>query len=192
VLDEEMAPGRPFVAVSWHQDILFTLDFFRRRSIVVMVSRSKDGELVADTLHRLGYRTVRGSSSAGGREALHELVDRLRAGSGTAIIADGPRGPAGVSKIGCVVAARETGAPILPISASVEPCVRLRNWDRTAIALPFSRVVLGFGDPIRVPMDATREDCERWRDVVDERMKALEATCRRASRASGTTAGPGA
>src|SRR5205814_4206297 len=73
----------PFIGVLWHKDFLFALDFFRRRKIVVMVSRSKDGELVARALHRLGYRTVRGSSSAGGREALSELTDLVRSGWGS-------------------------------------------------------------------------------------------------------------
>src|SRR5579863_3010443 len=80
-----------FVGVVWHKDLLFALDYFRRRKIVVMVSRSRDGELVARALERMGYRTVRGSSSAGGQEALAELTTLVRNGWGSAIIADGPR-----------------------------------------------------------------------------------------------------
>src|SRR6185295_4715210 len=96
-------------------------DYFRGRKIVVMVSRSKDGELVARALHRLGYRTARGSSSKGGREALAELTDLVREGWGAAIVADGPRGPARKAKIGCVLAARGTGAPVLPWCCHAEP-----------------------------------------------------------------------
>src|SRR5215510_12732359 len=93
-----------FVGVVWHKNFLFALDFFRRRKIVVMVSQSKDGELVARALHRLGYRTVRGSSSTGGAEALQGLTRMLRDGWAAAVIADGPRGPARVSKLGPVIA----------------------------------------------------------------------------------------
>jgi hypothetical protein len=167
-----------FIGVVWHKDFLFALDFFRRRKIVVMVSRSKDGELVARALHRLGYKTVRGSSSAGGREALAELSDLVRSGWGSAIIADGPRGPARKAKIGCVLAGRSTGAPLIPWGCHAEPHLAARNWDRTMIPKPFARITVAFGKPIYVPAGADRDECEAIRDRVDERMAELEAQCR--------------
>jgi len=167
-----------FIGVVWHKDFLFALDFFRRRKIVVMVSRSKDGELVARALHRLGYRTVRGSSSAGGREALGELTDLVRAGWGSAIIADGPRGPARKSKIGCVLAGRNSGAPLIPWGCHAAPNITLRNWDRTMIPKPFARITVAFGPPLYVPPHATRTECESLRDQVDLKMADLEAKCR--------------
>jgi hypothetical protein len=184
VFEEYILADRPFVGVLWHKDFLLALDYFRGRHIVVMVSRSKDGELVARTLHRLGYRTVRGSSSAGGKEALGELTDLVRAGWGSAIIADGPRGPARTAKIGCVVAARDSGKPLILVGCDVTPCWRLRNWDQTIIPRPFGRISLAFGDPVRVPPQATREECERIRQSVDARMAELEATCRHSLAAS--------
>jgi len=168
-----------FVGVLWHKDFLFALDFFRRRKIVVMVSQSKDGELVARALHRLGYRTVRGSSSRGGREALAELTDLVRKGWGSAIIADGPRGPARQAKIGCVLAGRNSGAPLLPWGCHAEPNITAKNWDRTMIPKPFARITVAFGDPIYVPAGADREQCEKIRDLVDVRMAEQEALCRR-------------
>lgn len=166
-----------FVGVVWHKDFLFALDFFRRRKIVVMVSRSKDGELVARSLHRLGYKTVRGSSSAGGREALSELTDLVRAGWGSAIIADGPRGPARQAKIGCVLAGRNSGAPLIPWGCHAAPNITLKNWDRTMIPKPFAKITVAFGDPIYIPNEADKEECLRIRDVVDKRMAELEAEC---------------
>jgi lysophospholipid acyltransferase (LPLAT)-like uncharacterized protein len=166
-----------FVGVVWHKDFLFALDFFRRRKIVVMVSRSKDGELVARSLHRLGYKTVRGSSSAGGREALSELTDLVRAGWGSAIIADGPRGPAREAKIGCVLAGRNSGAPLIPWGCHASPSITLRNWDRTMIPKPFAKITVAFGDPIYVPDDAGREECLKIRESVDRKMAALEQEC---------------
>jgi lysophospholipid acyltransferase (LPLAT)-like uncharacterized protein len=167
-----------FVGVVWHKDFLFALDFFRRRKIVVMVSRSKDGELVARALHRMGYRTVRGSSSAGGREALAELTDLVRAGWGSAIIADGPRGPARQSKIGPVLAARGSGAPLLTWGCHAHPHLTARNWDRTMIPKPFARITVAFGKPLYVPAGASRAECEALRDEVDRRMAELESRCR--------------
>ena len=52
-VSEFLERDKPFIGVVWHKDLLFALDFFRRRKkIVVMVSRSKDGEIVARALQR--------------------------------------------------------------------------------------------------------------------------------------------
>jgi lysophospholipid acyltransferase (LPLAT)-like uncharacterized protein len=179
VKEQYVDGDKPFIGVVWHKDLLFALDFWRRRKkIVVMVSRSKDGELVARALHRMGYRTVRGSSSAGGREALGELTALVRQGWGAAIIADGPRGPARVSKIGPVLAARNSGAPLLMWGVHAEPSLTLRNWDRTMIPKPFATIWLAYGGPIYVPPGADRETCEEIRGRVDLKMAELEAICR--------------
>jgi lysophospholipid acyltransferase (LPLAT)-like uncharacterized protein len=176
---EYLDHDKPFIGVVWHKDILFALDFFRRRKkIVVMVSRSKDGEIVARALERMGYRTVRGSSSAGGREALSELTDLLRQGWGAAIIADGPRGPARQAKIGCVLASRNSGVPILMWGVHASPSFNLKNWDQTMIPKPFAKIYLSYGGPIHVPAHATREVCEEIRAQVDVKMAELEAICR--------------
>jgi len=178
-VSEFLEQDKPFIGVVWHKDLLFALDFFRRRKkIVVMVSRSKDGEIVARVLHRMGYRTVRGSSSAGGREALAEFSELLRQGWGAAIIADGPRGPARQAKIGCVLAARASGAPMLLWGVHANPSITLRNWDQTMIPKPFATVHLSYGGPIYVPSHATRETCEEIREKVDVEMARLEAICR--------------
>jgi lysophospholipid acyltransferase (LPLAT)-like uncharacterized protein len=174
--------GKGFIGVCWHKDFLFALDYFRRRKIVVMVSRSKDGELVARALHRLGYRTVRGSSSAGGREALAELTDLVREGWGSAIIADGPRGPARRAKIGCVLAARSTGAPIISFGCHADPNIMARSWDRTMIPKPFAQITVAFGKPIYVPPGADRAECESIRDQVDARLAEVQSLCRERSR----------
>jgi lysophospholipid acyltransferase (LPLAT)-like uncharacterized protein len=178
VMEKYLDGSDGFVGVLWHKDFLFALDFFRRHKIVVMVSRSKDGELVARALHRLGYRTVRGSSSRGGREALAELNDLIRKGWGSAIIADGPRGPARQAKIGCVLAARNSGAPMIPVCCHAEPNITAKNWDGTLIPKPFARITVSFGEPIYVPAGADREKCEEMREIVDRRMAEEEAKCR--------------
>jgi lysophospholipid acyltransferase (LPLAT)-like uncharacterized protein len=179
IIYDYVIPNRPYVAVVWHKDILFVLNFFRGRKIAVMVSRSKDGELVARTLERVGYKTTRGSSSSGGGRALSEMIDLVQKGWAACFIADGPRGPARQAKLGCVYAARDLGLPILTFGCDIRPCHRLRNWDQTILPSPFARVVVAYGEPIYVPPSASREECERVRQSVDQRMAELEAACTR-------------
>ena len=121
---------------------------------------------------------MRGSSSRGGPQALAELTDLVRSGWGSAIVADGPRGPAQQAKIGCVLAARNSGTPLIPWACHAEPNMRAKNWDRTMIPKPFARITVAFGDPIFVPAGADRKTCESMRDLVDRRMAEQEAKCR--------------
>src|SRR5262249_42849581 len=86
-----------------HDRILLATYFWRRRGIVVMTSRSFDGEYIARFIQRFGYGAARGSSSRGATGAVVEMVRLMRAGLPTAFTIDGPRGPRYVAKMGAVL-----------------------------------------------------------------------------------------
>ena len=158
----------------WHQDALISGWWFRDLGITIPVSRSADGDIVTPIVVALGYvEPPRGSSSRGGAAALRGLVRHIKNGATAAILVDGPRGPARQSKIGIVSLSRLTGTAITPVAFSASPAVRFRSWDRTVLPLPFARVVARFGEPIRVPVDASPEMEEVFRAEVDARFNAL-------------------
>ncbi|HLB15601.1 MAG TPA: lysophospholipid acyltransferase family protein [Burkholderiales bacterium] len=167
--------GEPFIGVVWHEHLIFLANVFRGTGFTVLVSRSRDGEIGTRIAHRLGLRTVRGSSSRGGEEALGEIVDLARGGTSIGFIADGPRGPRRELKLGAIIAAKLSGRPIVPITCAMRRAVRLNSWDRMQIPLPFTRIVGNSGDPIHVPADASRAECERIRREVQEEMLKVEA-----------------
>jgi lysophospholipid acyltransferase (LPLAT)-like uncharacterized protein len=171
---EQARGGEPFIGVVWHEDLIFLADVFRGTGFTVLISRSRDGEIGARIAHGLGLRTVRGSSSRGGEEALGAIVDLARGGASVGFIADGPRGPRREMKLGAVLAAKLSGRPIVPIACSMRRAIRLNSWDRMRIPLPFTRIVGRAGDPIHVPADASRAECERIRREVQEEMLKLE------------------
>jgi lysophospholipid acyltransferase (LPLAT)-like uncharacterized protein len=171
---EQARGGEPFIGVIWHEDLVFLANVFRGTGFTILVSRSRDGELGARIAHRLGLRTVRGSSSRGGEEALGEIVDLARGGASVAFIADGPRGPRREMKMGAVVAAKLSGRPIVPITCAMRHAIRLNSWDRMRIPVPFTRIVGCAGDPIHVAPDASRAECERIRQRVQEEMLKVE------------------
>jgi len=171
---EQARGGEPFIGVVWHEDLIFLANVFRGTGFTVLISRSRDGELGARIAHRLGLRTVRGSSSRGGEEALGAIVELARGGASVGFIADGPRGPRRELKLGAVMAAKLSGRPIVPIACSMRRAIRLNSWDRMRIPLPFTRIVGRGGDPIHVPADASRAECERIRQQVQEEMLKLE------------------
>lgn len=171
---ERALRGEAFIGVLWHHDLVFFGDFLRGTRFTILASRSRDGEIGARIAHHLGLRTVRGSSSRGADEALAELIEVARRGESVGFVADGPRGPARVAKIGPIIAAKFSGRPILPIACAIRGGLRGRSWDRMRVPL-FASIVARAGDPITVPHDATRSDCEHIRQRLEDELVRTEA-----------------
>lgn len=149
-LEALRAAKRPFVFVLWHSRILPLLYHHRDESIVLLISRHRDGGHLADLAESWGYRFVRGSSQRGGEIGLLGVVRNLRENAVVAITPDGPRGPAEVVKPGAVAAAQHAGAAILPIGAKASAMWRLNSWDRFCIPKPFAAIDVIYGPPIVV------------------------------------------
>jgi lysophospholipid acyltransferase (LPLAT)-like uncharacterized protein len=156
----------------WHDRVFLATYFWRQREIVVMTSKSFDGEYIARFIQRFGYGAARGSSSRGGVGALVEMVRLLRAGKPAAFTIDGPRGPRHVAKSGAVLLAKKTGQPILPFSINSSHFTSVSSWDRFQIPWPFTRATVRIGSPIHVPADADERLVEEKRNdlqrVLDE------------------------
>ncbi len=140
-------PSGPVIMTFWHNRIpAIALGFLRkyhhhqRRGVVVLTSPSKDGEILARVMARLGMGSVRGSSSRRGFLALRELTLKLEEGYDLAITPDGPRGPKYSLGPGVIFLAQKTSLPILPLHAHYHHAMRLKTWDSFPIPLPFSRV----------------------------------------------------
>jgi len=177
VEDEEvflgaLREGRKVIVPLLHQRFLGILPYarkFRDYKALVMVSRSRDGELIAGILSRLGLEPVRGSSSRGGKEALRELHRRLQNRSLAAHAVDGPQGPKGVVKAGIIELARLSGATVLPIYISMSHAWKMNSWDRFLVPKPFSLVRLRCGRPFVVPArmdEQVFEACRRELEVL--------------------------
>lgn len=141
--------GGGVLTVFWHSrtslaPAVWPLD--RAQPIKGMISRSADGEMLTRAMARLGIPAVRGSSAnkdkgeidKGGTQALRDGLRQLKA-AGLAITPDGPRGPVHSMAEGLPVLAKLSKAPVLFVGLSCNPAIRLNNWDRTLIPLPFGR-----------------------------------------------------
>jgi lysophospholipid acyltransferase (LPLAT)-like uncharacterized protein len=152
------ARGVPILFALWHGRMYLSIQAHRGQGIVTMASQSKDGELIARWLERNGYVVVRGSTTRGGSQAMREMVRQVRSGRCAALTVDGPKGPAGVVQPGVVQLARLTGAWILPITSSSSRPRFLASWDRYLLPYPFSKAVVGYGEPFPIPEDLPEED----------------------------------
>jgi lysophospholipid acyltransferase (LPLAT)-like uncharacterized protein len=105
-----------YVMAFWHAHLLLMLHSKHRKPIVVMSSRSRDGEIIARAYDWYDVEAVRGSSSKGASGVLRALIKRARQGKNIVFTPDGPRGPARVAKDGVAYAAQATGLPIVPVA----------------------------------------------------------------------------
>lgn len=182
--DQFVLAGRQIIFAGLHEGMMMLPYHFRDRAGgVVMVSRSRDGDIIADTVERFGMRAVRGSSGHGGRDALDAMVEALREGGVSAgVIVDGPRGPALEAKVGALVLARATGLPVVPGTWWARPLVRVQSWDRTIVPLPFSRIVFAFAPPLFVEPAATDAALEEARVDLTRRLGEARAEAQAACR----------
>jgi lysophospholipid acyltransferase (LPLAT)-like uncharacterized protein len=169
-----LAPGARVYAF-WHGRLLVPAATVRGNGTAVMVSRHADGEVIARIVERLGFATVRGSSTRGGATALHDAIAGLRAGRSTVVTPDGPRGPLEVAHPGAVFAASRAGVPLVPVGVGVRGAWRLRSWDRFRIPRPFTTVALVLGEELRPPPDLEGESLEAWRRRLEEGLAAANA-----------------
>jgi lysophospholipid acyltransferase (LPLAT)-like uncharacterized protein len=152
----------------WHQCTFSAGWYFRRYDACILISRSFDGELIARTLGRLGFRSVRGSSSRGAVAGLLALRQEIERGGLGIFTADGPRGPIYKSKLGPIKLAQRTGEPIGCFHLHPQDAWTLRSWDQFAIPRPFSRVAVSWARSVPAPpADATPEALEQSRQSLD-------------------------
>jgi len=164
-------PQMPAIFAFWHGQHFLT-PFIKTKDIhraKVLVSRHRDGEFNAVAAERLGIGTIRGSGDhgsafhrKGGVGAFKEMVRALEQGYNVALTADVPK-RSRIAGLGIIMLARESGRPIMPLAMVTSRFLRLKNWDRTTINLPFGRGALVGGEMIMVPPDAGAEAMEELR-----------------------------
>lgn len=168
---------QPAIHAVWHAELLAPMLRYAPAGMAAMISLHRDGEIAASIVEALGSRVVRGSSSAGGGEALQGMVELGREGLPLAITPDGPRGPARVCKPGVVRVAARSGLPVVPVGARPSAGWRLRSWDRFILPRPLTTLHVEFGPPIEVPPDAETSDLAGWIRRIEEALTAVSDRC---------------
>jgi lysophospholipid acyltransferase (LPLAT)-like uncharacterized protein len=142
-------PSQRCVYFFWHRNLLILGLQRAGTRAAVLVSASKDGELIAGPLEKLGYIPVRGSSSRHGSQALKEMV-RLAKKMTVALTPDGPKGPAGSIHPGVFQIALLARVPIIVIVPEAKNEWVFRSWDRFRFPKPFTRIKVLYSDPFWV------------------------------------------
>jgi lysophospholipid acyltransferase (LPLAT)-like uncharacterized protein len=165
---------KPFILCFWHGRLMMMpYCWDPRMPIHVLISEHRDGQILARTVGHLGIRTLIGSTTRGGSQALRAMVRLLRDGGCIGITPDGPQGPRMRASVGVIQLARLAGVPILPITFAASRRRLLGSWDRFLLALPFARGVIHWGTPLEVPADADPEAMEACRAELEAALNAL-------------------
>ncbi|MFZ5807503.1 MAG: lysophospholipid acyltransferase family protein [Verrucomicrobiota bacterium] len=159
-----------YLFACWHNRILMMPYFYKKlfpgRHLAVMISRSRDGQIISDIVEQFGIQAVRGSSSKKAAQAYRQLLRELTsAQKDVAVTPDGPRGPRYQAHPGVIALAQMSGYKILPITCHYEWKIECKSWDGFQIPLPFSPCDFYVMPPIRV--DGKIDAHEKAKLVVD-------------------------
>lgn len=180
-LEPLLASKTRFIPCVWHQRQIFAIAYLRRlraRGVNpgALVSPSKDGELAARLLAKLGVSAVRGSGRRSGALAMRDMYIAIQDQDLSPLIApDGSTGPPHEFKPGAIMLARLSKSPVIPLSFACTRSIRLRTWDRLMIPLPFSRVELAVGPPVELDGTITMTEAPETIAQMGAHLSAIEA-----------------
>lgn len=152
----------------WHNKMLPVWKLFsKHQPASAVVSKSKDGQYIANLLTSWVYfRILRGSSSSNKQALLREMCDAATQ-SVLLVTPDGPRGEIYKFKAGAAVVAARMQVPLYYLKVKIHSKkVFDRSWDKFEFPLPFSRVTIEISKPYHLLLDT--------REYIDDFIKTIE------------------
>ncbi|WP_258864896.1 lysophospholipid acyltransferase family protein [Helicobacter sp. MIT 14-3879] len=152
------------IFVFWHGEFLM-LPFLYRKirknpKIFVISSEHFDGELMVKLYSYFGFKSIRGSSSKGGRRVLIQAFSKLKEGFDTAITPDGPKGPYHSIADGVVAMAQKTGVNVVVLQTISSKFWQLKTWDKFIIPKPFASIKYYALEPFKLDSNLTYKEAK--------------------------------
>jgi len=180
--------GEPCIWVFWHEYILTPITMWGGCDVTMLVSQHRDANWLMLAAYRMGFKTVRGSTTRGGTEAIRQLK-KLTNSSGIVITPDGPRGPRRQMALGPIYLASRLGMPIVATGFGNQHPWRLNTWDNFAIPKPFSRTRIIMGPKIHLPRKLDRDGLEAARVDLEHMMHTLSQSAEQWAEQGGRLSG---
>ncbi len=172
-------PGlKPCIYAMWHANQFLIHGIEDKANLSVLISNSIDGEVIARTVEKWGFKVVRGSSNKKGAVAsTMQMIERLKEGECVAIMVDGPSGPLHKVKNGVIKVAQMTGAPIIPVHwySPQKTFISLPSWDKMKTPLGDCKILNTYAEPIYIKPDATDEELTEIKEKIKASLEKLEA-----------------
>lgn len=164
---KDKSPFKTYVYAVWHQNILSTLLTHTDEKYTMIISASKDGDIMAGAIEKFGHNTTRGSSSRDGKKALISVIKIMKSGFPASMAVDGPKGPIYAVKPGVLEMARLTQSAVIPLSYYSKSFWSFeKSWDKFRLPKPFTTLVCVIGEPIFIGHDISREDFEELQKII--------------------------
>lgn len=143
IINKEILPiDNRFVLAFWHSNMLPAWFAFRKINAMSVVSKSNDGEILANLLHNWGFENIRGSSATNGKEVLKHIIEGLDR-KAILMTPDGPKGPKNIMKIGACVAAYRSSKPLILANIKIDSAYIFKKaWDQFQYPFPFSKITI--------------------------------------------------
>ncbi len=167
--------GATYTYCVWHDSLIIPLFAGRQPNTMAVVSQHGDGNWIALLLKALKIRSVRGSSSKGGANAMRQILEQGQSGH-FVLTPDGPRGPRRKMKAGVSFLASRAGKAVVPTAFSCSRAWYIgTGWTDLMLPMPFSKIYLITGTPIEIPVDARREELDAFSQQIEDEMFRLNA-----------------
>lgn len=168
---QENVERKPLIWSIYHGRMVGTLGLRPRKRLTILISPSRDGEMIARGAKGMGFSIARGSSKQGAVRGALELIDAVKDGQDLVFMVDGPRGPKYTVKSGVIRMAEMTQVPILPFVCSARSTWWMPSWDNFMAPWWSTPIVYIFGEPLHVPKGADEAEQEALRVELENRME---------------------
>ena len=166
--------NKNYILAFWHGTMLLPWYLHSGRNFAALISKSKDGDLLAKILESWDYKVVRGSSSKGGEDALKIMVDHAVDNYSVAITPDGPRGPAYKIKPGAVVTSKKSRVPLVLAGVGFSKKKKLKSWDGFKVPYLFSKAKIIYSDPIDIDENLTFDETSAMIQECESKLNKLQ------------------
>ena len=174
VIEKLLDKKQNFVLAFWHGTMLMPWYIHQNQNFSALVSQSKDGGLLANSLDKWGYKVTRGSSHKGGKEALATLQESAQQHYSIAITPDGPTGPPRIMKAGAVITAQRSGIPLVLCGVAYKKKYVFNSWDKFEIPKFFSKVSVQYSEPIYIDKNIDRDETSEIIKECDTKLNQLQ------------------
>ena len=131
-----------------------------KKRIDILISKHRDGDMIADLIKLHGFNSIRGSTNNPNKEkeknsliSVRKILKSLKNNISIGITPDGPRGPRHKVGEGTINISRISNKKILPMSLACKKKWILNTWDKFIIPKPFNEICIVWGEPLAPQFD---------------------------------------
>jgi lysophospholipid acyltransferase (LPLAT)-like uncharacterized protein len=156
-----ISENESFIYALWHDQLLLSpLTWQSKKRIDILISKHKDGDIIANLIKFHGFNSVRGSTNNPNKEkeknsisSIRKILKSLKNNISIGITPDGPRGPRHKVSEGIINIARISNKKILPMALAYKKKWILNTWDKFIIPMPFNEICIVWGVPLDTKID---------------------------------------